>query len=155
MPSGRTHATASTYAAIATGGVVFVATVDPLAATLAALGCLSGILLSPDLDIESRTFSEYQVDRIFGVVVGWVWFAFWWPYARIIPHRNWMSHGYFVGTAIRLGWLYSAIWIPAALAGAVWSPPQSLWWWVLGLTVSDVLHTAMDKLSTWSKHRRL
>jgi uncharacterized metal-binding protein len=35
----------------------------------------------------------------------YLWVALWWPYAKLIPHRSFCSHGPLVGTAGRLLWL--------------------------------------------------
>ena len=70
------------------------------------LGCLSGIILSPDLDIPNRTRSEYLVYRYMGKILGGVWFVLWWPYGKLIPHRSPLSHMPILGTALRMVYMY-------------------------------------------------
>lgn len=142
MPSGRTHATITVCAAGA--GFVYLSWTGTSSiedAGLYALGCFSGILLSPDLDVK-YTVSNSVMDDI-GALPGLVWSLLWWPYSKLLPHRHWLSHGLVVGTAGRLGY----VWLAAALilrrwpALPAWSPPV-----VAGLLVSDNLHIGADAL---------
>jgi uncharacterized metal-binding protein len=72
----------------------------------------SGMLLSPDLDFDKsdlwgrsrgRAWSN-RVLRRWGPI-GIIWY----PYARLLPHRSWISHGYVIGGIIRLAYLLSCI----------------------------------------------
>lgn len=56
---------------------------------------LGGFYLSPDLDTESRPTNRWKRMGLD------IWF--WYRYA--IPHRSSLSHGMFIGSAIRLGFL--------------------------------------------------
>ena len=148
MPNGHTHTTATLVAAATTplGLLAFGASLPNAGAY--ALGCLAGILLTPDHDVDEGNISMFLIRRLFGRVTAWLWQAFWFPYAIIFRHRSFWSHGPVIGTLIRLA--YIGIWIVAAIAFfklplPSWSP---LWIWAFaGLVVSDTLHAAMDWLS--------
>jgi uncharacterized metal-binding protein len=58
---------------------------------------ISGMYLSPDLDLISRPYKRWGFLR-------WLWL----PYQRLIPrHRHWLSHGPVIGSIVRL--LYLAV----------------------------------------------
>jgi len=129
-----------------------------------ALGCLSGIILSPDLDVEHRTESEYLIYRVLGKFLGAIWFAFWWPYGKMIPHRSPLSHAPILGTIIRILYIYGLggiLWFAFAWAitgHGTWLPmPNWLhplaFWWLIGLIFADALHYIMDVLPFWKQHR--
>jgi uncharacterized metal-binding protein len=86
------------------------------------LGCLAGIFLTPDLDIEAVTGSEWTIIK-WTLGLGWLWVLFWWPYAWVFHHRSIWSHLPILSTVIRL--LYVAL-------------VFSLWWWVLSVLVAAV-----------------
>jgi uncharacterized metal-binding protein len=117
MPDARTH----DHITLVTGaGLV------PLAYTIqvsrgvesgAALGytallvgahLLSGIMFSPDLDLDSR------IDDRWGIFF-WIWR----PYTWFVPHRHrWLSHGLIISQLLRL--LYFYIVVVGLLAGLAW-----------------------------------
>ena len=70
---------------------------------LASAGCLSGVLISPDLDMANRTVSETVVIRWLGVL-GYLWMVLWKPYACLHKHRG-ISHVPLIGTLTRVGYL--------------------------------------------------
>ena len=85
-------------------GIVFAAICTPILAfstgsteigICSGLGVIFGALwLSPDLDLkQSRPFKRWGPLRIF-----------WWPYARLMPHRG-LSHHWFWGPLGRLVYL--------------------------------------------------
>lgn len=95
-----------------------------------------------------------------------MWFAFWWPYAWLIPHRSPISHWPVLGTLIRLVYIlllgsifwYGASWLVTG-AGAFLPSPNSkliewLGWALLGLTLSDALHFLMDVLPFFRERSR-
>lgn len=143
MPAGRVHTTSTLLLGVA---LLLPAPwyVDRLGAEAVALvpGCIAGILLSPDLDVDRGNVSHRKMGDL-AKEIGWIWRVFWWPYAKAIRHRHWLSHGYIAGTAIRLFyiWLFTGMyyWLPASWVTSPW-----VWWWVAGLVASDCLHTAMD-----------
>lgn len=175
MPSGNTHAALT---ALAAGGIYLGMTVygyTNMTVYAATLGCMAGVLITPDLDVDQPTRSNYVMYREAGLLPGAIWRALWLPYGLAIGHRSWVSHFPVISTLIRLAYLGVIAWFiwfswsfrmsvtsyanPPAM---VFIPPLPAWWpWaVAGLMVSDVLHWAADVSSTavkrWlhKKHRR-
>jgi len=111
------------------------------------LGCLLGIPLTPDLDQISISKSEWRLVKKFGPF-GFVWMAYWWLYAWVIPHRSFWSHFPIVGTILRLIYIMFLPTIFYIYKGYNIILPE-LAWEVLagvfvGLVVSDFLHWGMD-----------
>ncbi len=152
MPNGNVHnlSTAALAAALPAAALA-AGLLPPGRALVLSAGCLVGMLISPDLDVDHGNISYRLVRRSMGCLPGALWKLFWLPYARLIPHRSWMSHGPVVGTLLRLMYLFL---VPAML----WSllslivplPPLVVpnWSWipyaVMGLTAADALHAVMD-----------
>jgi uncharacterized metal-binding protein len=155
MSSGRVH---STVTILASGAILATFPVaGPLVVPL-ALGCFSGVFLSPDLDSNGRVNSHDQVRRFGGVageLFSFAWYLMWLPYASWIPHRDWKSHFPIIGTLIRLAYLMI---ITAGGLGAVpyltyYAYLNRLWvwylWaglWVYGLVIADWLHFMFDMI---------
>lgn len=153
MPSGRVHALATTLAAATVSPALVILAAQPVDSALAfAAGCMAGLLLTPDLDVDHRTKSYKVVRRSFGRVLAEVWYWFWQPYARLLPHRSPWSHTPILGTILRLAYL---LFVPMILWGALrmffnlpqfpalaWHP---LWGWAIaGLMLVDTVHIVMD-----------
>jgi uncharacterized metal-binding protein len=149
MPNGKTHARA-TLALAVDSGVLSYQMGQPLqyAAALAG-GALTGLVLTPDLDVDGGCISDDFVREYAGRPAGWFWSLYWRPYSRIIPHRSRLSHAPVLGTALRL--LYLSI-LPALVwwfaSGAMPRPDFPSWsiWAVGGLALADALHYLMDRL---------
>lgn len=140
MSSGKTHAGASLFLAVAGGLGVSLQGRSDIAAAIGA-GCLLGIILSPDLDQPTLTHGEWLVIKRVPIF-GWLWVAYWsMLYARI-PHRHWLSHAPIIGTAGRLVYLL----LPLLVLGV--RLPVNAWTLggVFGLCASDVLHWIMDRI---------
>ncbi len=120
-------------------------------------GVLAGVILSPDLDIKTRTSSEYLVYRYMGKYLGLIWFMLWYPYSWFIPHRHPLSHWPIFGTLGRL--LYLSVGASLVWAGMTWVGtgnlpavtllPDGLFtyttlWGIIGLVSADILHFVMD-----------
>lgn len=125
----------------------------------AALGCLSGVLLSPDLDVDTGYYGLHVIRAIWGEAGAAVWRAFWLPYAKIMPHRSIASHFPLVSTAVRLGYVLlpmlaiisiighiSGTGAPVPLTEQLFrflhSPPFLRF--AAGLALSDAVHAAAD-----------
>lgn len=134
MPSGKTHAVATVLAAGVTGPLVYLYTGSGLGASIVfSLGCVSGLFLSPDLDVRTGSLSFSLMRRSLrrlrgaGPVLAFLWQWFWQPYARLIPrHRHPLSHFPLLGTAGRLLYLF-------LVAGALYWMAQSLWLFAGGI----------------------
>jgi uncharacterized metal-binding protein len=148
MPSGRVHALMTTLAA---GGLMWVAVSagqPPAVSFGLAGGCLAGLLITPDLDVDEPVRSHYLVRRRAGAIPALLWQAIWTPYARLLPHRHWLSHAPVVSTLLRAAYLAAILWPVLSLLAGSWWPWATLpgWsgWVLIGLAVSDALHWAAD-----------
>lgn len=154
MSTGKQHAQATTALVFPVAvSSLFLLPHDPLSGAITgAVGCLTGLIIDPDLDIENITRSEWQMIKKLWIV-GMLWVALWYPYARAIPHRSPLSHWPLLGTAGRVLYLL----LLAKLAGAILGVPvgilaivqQPLFQvWFYGLAVADTVHFIMDVVST-------
>ena len=135
---------ASLVAAIPAGVAAWYLTADIAGALAVMAGCASGVLIMPDLDTaEGKTV---EAERIVGkvVLVGGLWSAYWFPYAKVFKHRSKISHFPCIGTAIRLLYLTIPFLILALWQGWALAIPAWLWPRAAGLAISDILHWLMD-----------
>jgi uncharacterized metal-binding protein len=154
MASGKTHAGITTAASgiLAISMWKFGFTVETI--RLAAMGCMSGIFLSPDMDVDAGFLGYAYIDRYLGKIVGTIWRALWWPYAVLIPHRSWWSHAPIISTALRLAYWYLIYLVGCILfKWPVWTPDLHHGYLYAGLAVSDALHYITDIISTSLKRR--
>lgn len=103
MPDARTHDTITVLSGAALAPVVYLAQAPAETALLntgllVGAHLLSGIMFSPDLDIDSRIDDRWGPLR-------WVWL----PYMRIIPHRHFWSHGLILPPVLRLLYFYAIV----------------------------------------------
>ena len=164
MPSGIVHSATSCMAAGMVGVGLAAFNAPPESVLLVPVGCLTGILLTPDLDQETLTFVEYKImnqhNRLLALG-GWLFTFAFLPYAWTIPHRHWLSHGLIVSTFIRLLYLTAIVAIPAWFALGVDIVPfavrvvssQQFVYFLTGLLISDTLHIVMDLASTGLKRK--
>ena len=144
MASGKTHKHDSIGLAIGGGVILAMRRTEPLEIALFSLGALAGIILSPDLDVDHKTEAERILYKL-GWLPGSLFYVFWLPYAKAIPHRHPISHWPILGTIGRIVYLLP-IW------GAIWTftgfPPWIYAWaFVGGLMGSDALHWLKDQMS--------
>ena len=160
MSDGKTHATATTALIFPVAmASLLLHPSDPFSAMAAgAIGCATGLIIDPDLDIDDITRSEWQMIKKLWIV-GMLWVTLWYPYAWLIPHRSPLSHWPLLGTAGRV--LYLLLWIK--LLGMILDVPvpiqlivtNSLFMiWFYGLAVADTAHFIMDVVSSKMKRIR-
>lgn len=145
MADGKTHAMVSLLAAAPTGLVVGLI-LGPTAGLGAVQGCLSGIIAGPDQDQQTLVKGEWWIVKYIPVF-GWLWMAAWDIYARLIPHRHWLSHLPLVGTALRLAYMAGVgylVWLARGRPSLPSVPHDYLYGFASGLSVSDTLHWAWD-----------
>ncbi|MDX2230138.1 MAG: metal-binding protein [Leptolyngbyaceae cyanobacterium bins.349] len=107
MPSGRTHDSITLWSLPLIAGVTFTHTQNAHQTLLLSGGYLfSGLMFGPDLDIHSQQYKRWGMFR-------WIWL----PYRRSMRHRSFLSHGFLVGTLIRIVYLFS--WVVLSLGGIV------------------------------------
>ncbi len=99
MPSSRTHDRITLWSLPVVASLTYGQTRNSHL-TLLVSGCFlfSGLMFGPDLDIRSHQFLRWGWLR-------WLWL----PYQKSLRHRSFLSHGPFIGTAIRL--LYLGSWL--------------------------------------------
>jgi uncharacterized metal-binding protein len=99
MPSGQTHDRITLWSLPIVTGLAGVITQSGNLTLMISGGFLfSGLMLSPDLDLQSRPYQRWGWLR-------WIWI----PYQKVVRHRSIVSHGFVIGTTLRV--LYLASWI--------------------------------------------
>ncbi len=165
MPDGRTHdaitlVTAS-FAAPICFGIAFDGSPGRAAVALGAY-LVSGLLFSDDLDIDSIEYKRWRFLRFL-----------WWPYQKLMPHRNWLSHGLIIGPALRILYFAAActltLWLlltalsrllPLNVAGLLGHLLGAIYrsiasfpdWWTLAFTwfvMGSMAHVVSDGIWTW------
>ena len=149
MPSGKVH-TALTMATIS--GVLAPYAVVNLNGNewLYVAGCVTGIFISPDQDVDRGNISDYMIRKV-SRPAQFLWRLFWTPYAIALPHRHAISHFPLLGTTVRIGYIFLVI----NLAYLIWCflfglfdtvSLKWIWNWsfFFGLCHVDILHWMAD-----------
>jgi uncharacterized metal-binding protein len=118
MPSGRTHDRITYLSLPVIAGLTYLLTRQGDLTLMVTGGYLfSGLMFGPDLDIYSIQYKRWGILR-------WLWL----PYQSYLKHRSFLSHGFLVGTIVRLlylGTILSLAAIPiltlAQLGGFNWN----------------------------------
>jgi uncharacterized metal-binding protein len=161
MPNGKAHASATILLAAGLG-FISISLRDDTALTTAAVvgGCLAGLVLTPDLDVDRGSISHHIVKHSAGFLIGFAWHLFWFPYSRIMPHRSWWSHMPIFSTFFRVGYLFALPAVLWLLANTVFVMPAfkiPTWSWFptafIGLILADTLHALMDITDSFVKRR--
>jgi uncharacterized metal-binding protein len=109
MPSGRTHDRVTLWSLPwITGGTLLLTRRGDLALIVASGFLFSGLLLSPDLDLKSRPFKRW----------GWLRII-WIPYQKFLSHRSTFSHGFLIGTTVRILYLMVVVFLIAVFGVAI------------------------------------
>lgn len=183
MPSAPTHDLITVLSGAAITSLAYYAYLEytPISPDT-ALACslwlggahlLSGIMFSPDLDIDSA------IDNRWGIFF-WIWR----PYMWLIPHRGFWSHSLIISPLLRLGYFAAVVyglalafvWVLGQIGlatpayhreWAAWvqelirAHPTETWAFVIGFCTGSAAHTIADWLVTngnWllgSRGRRL
>ncbi|NEQ51580.1 MAG: metal-binding protein [Leptolyngbya sp. SIO3F4] len=99
MPSGKHHDQITLWLLPMVLVSAFFITVDmPTAVIVAVSFLLSGLMMGPDLDIQSVQYRRWGPIR-------WIWY----PYQVLVKHRSKWSHGPIIGTLVRV--IYLAVWV--------------------------------------------
>ena len=131
MASGKAHRRTTIILSVPLGISIGVWTTDIFAGLCCFSGCIFGLWIHPDLDIDKYA--------------RWPWRA----YARAMWHRHIWSHLPLLGTALRLAYLLT---IPSLMLNMfIDISPYMLWfirwygmWFFIGLAMSDSAHWLMD-----------
>lgn len=99
MPSGKTHDRITLWMLPLIVGACYIVTRDGELTLLLSGGFyFSGLMFGPDLDIYSIQFKRWGILR-----------DLWLPYRRFMRHRSFLSHGFIIGTVIRV--IYLSCWL--------------------------------------------
>lgn len=67
-------------------------------------GNITGLLISPDLDVDKGNISDSIIRKV-SRPAQWIWRKFWTPYSLALPHRSTLSHFPVLSTLVRLGYI--------------------------------------------------
>lgn len=154
MSSGVVHQRSSVILAggFLIGGFL---TGDPSAYAYAA-GALTGVLLSPDLDVDKAFIGDKIILKRLGGFSHRVWRNCWHFYRKSIKHGSELSHFPVVSTLGRIFYLFLfCVIVPNIILSFFgWDFASETAWWfgklcqswrvVLGLMGSDFIHWVMD-----------
>ena len=171
MPSGQTHDRITLWTLPCLGGLTYLLTRSSELTLIGSSAFLfSGLMFGPDLDINSRQYQRWGIFR-------WLWL----PYRSLIPHRSCLSHGFLVGTIIRLlyllswaglavvvGWVIVSLFGDSSINWQMIDLDQAKLWWqqyqyqaialFLGLELGAMSHSLSDWLVStyqyWQKKTR-
>ncbi len=171
MPNGPTHDFLTVAsAAVATPLVISLPQMNALNyACLIGAYVGSNYLFSNDLDLHSDSYDRWGLLRFI-----------WYPYQKVIHHRNWVSHGLIVGPLLRIVYFACAVFLllfglfklldalgsainPGGTLGDIghWlygffaDHPVQTAYFLIGFVLSGALHTIADIISTGLKRRFL
>jgi uncharacterized metal-binding protein len=105
MPSGKVHDRITLVGAAVAAPVFFLAAPpewrDPwVCGTLVGATLFSGLMLSPDLDLDSSIYRRWGPFRVL-----------WWPYQKALPHRSFLSHSLVLAPALRIAYFFGVSWL--------------------------------------------
>lgn len=137
-------------------------------------GVLFGLLFTPDHDVDEGNITYHYMRKMMGTDFIWKWW--WYPYAKGIKHRSWVSHLPIISTIYR--YIYSlfpltilimkddrnisraSLFIPAVVSQILSLPLLVIVFilyyydllylvypFILGNALSDTFHFIADKLS--------
>ena len=168
MPSGKTHDLLTVAGAVAAAPAWWFLTVEPrdytVGLTLVGSILFSGLLLSPDLDLDSSIYHRWGPLKFL-----------WLPYQKIVPHRSILSHS-MLGALLRIVYILALVWglshllslgvqkagighlrplpSPVELFQGLYSTERRhLEMGIVGLLIGTVLHTGADTIVTFLKKR--
>lgn len=165
MSDGKSHSSASI--GLGVGVLTGLLPLYPKEIVAVSLGALLGVVLTPDLDVDNGSISNWYVRKIFGKFGDRVWRMWTTPYAYAMSHRSTLSHFPGISTIVRLLYLAFPIiiiiaskedtFLRAVLAQLIAIPLlialtfvyremdiYYLAFVILGLVLSDTLHYLFD-----------
>ena len=133
--------------------------------TLSCGYLFSGMMFGPDLDIHSLQYKRWGMIK-----------DIWLPYRKLFRHRSLFSHGFIIGTCIRLIYLFLIVLIVAILLVAIaqiywgfpwnwqeffkaqfhlltWKYPYETIALFIGLEIGAMSHSLSDWTSSYCKRR--
>ena len=167
MPSGRTHDRITVWTVPLISGIAYFLTQSSKFALILAGGFLfSGLMFGPDLDIYSVQYKRWGWFR-------WIWIT----YRSAIRHRSQLSHGFLIGTVLRLLYISLIIVIISGIIAAIayffgymnlqsvmdsqkqfpiWNPSytQALLALIIGLELGAMSHSISDWIGSAYKKNK-
>ena len=166
MPSGTTHDRITLWMLPWIASITYGLTRNGDLTLLLSGGFLfSGLMFGPDLDIYSVQYKRWGLLRVI-----------WIPYRRLMRHRSVFSHGFLIGTCLRVVYLGLFIaWLAIFVVGLAQLFLGFPWNWhnfvdskfhlltrvyyrettalLVGLELGAMSHTISDSLNSYRKHR--
>jgi uncharacterized metal-binding protein len=151
MPSGKIHSALTLATASGVLAPYLIVQFDGNPYWYVA-GCVVGILVSPDMDVDKGNISD-QIIRKISRPAQWLWRLFWTPYALLVPHRHFISHFPIFGTVLRVGYIFLIInllnFLIRFIAYNLDDTVSFVWLWnwsfFFGLCHVDAIHFVVDK----------
>lgn len=148
MPGGKVH---SALTIATTSGVVAPYLIVQLGGDpyLYVAGCLVGLLVMPDMDVDGGNISDFFIRKV-SRLAQWLWRAFWSPYAKLVPHRHFVSHFPVIGTLLRIGYIFLIINVISAVSHILIDTESKIYWlwnwsFFFGLVHVDTIHWFADR----------
>ena len=137
MPSGKTHDKVSVVGLpILLGGLYTVGIQGVPLIIIVSSYMFASFMFNGDLDLPSSPYYR------------WLFLRFIWkPYQYFIPHRNFLSHGYIIGTLIRVlyvGIIATPILIYFNINIIEFVQSNEFLYTLIGLELGAALHSTMD-----------
>lgn len=159
MSTGRIHLQSSLILAASFSGAALI--LNDVRLLECAGGAFLGVILSPDLDVDSGSIGNFVIRKRLGVFAEKVWRGFWRGYSRSFKHRGFASHFPIFSTFVRVTYIYFwLIFVPHSLIKLLgffqWELMYVLQWYGIlflspmlfyGLASSDLIHYCLDKFS--------
>lgn len=136
MPSGKMHDKISiSFLPLFIIGMIWIGLSLEVIIIISLSYLFSSYMFNGDLDVYSQTYNRW-------LFIKWLWL----PYQKIFPHRSIFSHGFIIGTIIRV--IYISI-IPAIILysnGYSFSIflSDEIIYVLIGLELGSALHTICD-----------
>ena len=103
MADGQHHSGMSKGIASGIGlGAISSYFLSPIEISFIALGCLFGVVMTPDLDSDNGFIGDWYIRKIFKKPGLFAWNTIWGPYRIGLKHRSFWSHSPVIGTTVRL-----------------------------------------------------
>ena len=166
MPSGVVHDRITIRLLPWVVGLTYCLTQSAELTLILSCGYLfSGMMFGPDLDIHSLQYKRW------GIIKG-----IWLPYRKFFQHRSLFSHGFIIGTCIRLAYLFLIVSVVSILGVAIaqlcfgfswnWQEfaraklhlltrkyPHETTALFIGLEIGAMSHSLSDWISSYRKRR--
>jgi uncharacterized metal-binding protein len=169
VPDGRTHDAITVVGALVAVPAWWFLTDEPrdwlTCGTLAGSILFSGLMLSPDLDLDSSIYQRWGPLKFL-----------WWPYQKLVPHRSILSHS-LLGALLRVVYFLALVWglshllswgVATAKLGSIRpldspletfqslyrSERRHLELGLIGLLIGTALHTGADTVVSSLKRKR-